>query len=215
VQDRRIRGVAFTGSNETAWAIQRALADRRGEIIPFIAETGGINAMIVDSSALPEQVVRDAVRSAFDSAGQRCSAARVLFVQEDVADGMVDMLTGAVEALDLGDPLDFATDIGPVIDQAAQLALEAHKARMYREGRVLADLKLPDACSHGTYVTPAVFEIDRLSRLDKEVFGPILHVIRYPQGQLDKVCEAINATGYGLTRFIRTPVLWCRPVGAE
>jgi RHH-type proline utilization regulon transcriptional repressor/proline dehydrogenase/delta 1-pyrroline-5-carboxylate dehydrogenase len=109
------------------------------------------------------------------------------------------MLTGAVEALDTGDPLDYSTDIGPVIDQAAQNGLEAHKARMYREGRLLTDLKVPDACGHGTYVTPAVFEIDRLSRLDKEVFGPILHVIRYPQGQLEKVCGAINATGYGLT----------------
>lgn len=199
VQDPRVQGVAFTGSNETAWHIQRALADRRGAIVPFIAETGGLNAMIADSSALPEQVVRDAVRSAFDSAGQRCSAARVLFVQEDVSARIVDMLVGAVEALDVGDPMDFATDIGPVIDEAAQDALEAHKARMYGEAGVLADLKLPEGCRAGSYVTPAVFEIDRIGRLEREVFGPILHVVRYAQGHLDKVIEAINATGYGLT----------------
>jgi RHH-type proline utilization regulon transcriptional repressor/proline dehydrogenase/delta 1-pyrroline-5-carboxylate dehydrogenase len=167
--------------------------------VPLIAETGGINAMIVDSSALPEQVVRDAVRSAFDSAGQRCSAGRVLFLQDDVANRMIEMLIGAVEALDIGDPWDYATDIGPVIDEAAQDMLEAHKARMYREARVLVDLPLPADCRVGTYVTPAVFEIDGIERLEREVFGPILHVVRYAQGHLDKVCAAINATGFGLT----------------
>src|SRR6185503_8471432 len=125
IKDLRIQGVAFTGSNDTAWSIQRALADRRSAIIPFIAETGGINAMIADSSALPEQVVRDAVRSAFNSAGQRCSAARLFFVQEDVAKPMIDMLVGATEALDIGDPLDYATDIGPVIDEDAWDKLES------------------------------------------------------------------------------------------
>ncbi len=199
VEDPRIKGVAFTGSNETAWRIQKALADRRGEIVPLIAETGGINAMIADSSALPEQVVRDAVHSAFDSAGQRCSAARVLFVQADVAPAIINMLAGATEALDVGDPIDYATDIGPVIDHDAQSVLNAHKTRMYREGRKLVDLRLPPECQTGTYVTPAVFEIDRLSRLDTEVFGPILHVVRFGQGHLDKVVAAINATGYGLT----------------
>lgn len=199
VKDPRIQGVAFTGSNETAWHIQRALADRRSAIVPFIAETGGMNAMIVDSSALPEQVVRDAVRSAFDSAGQRCSAARFLFVQEDVAKRVVDMLVGATEELDVGDPFDYATDVGPVIDEAAQDMLDAHKARMYREAKVLVDLKLPERCRYGTFVTPAIFEIDRISRLEREVFGPILHVIRYQQGHLDKVIDAINSTGYGLT----------------
>jgi len=200
VKDPRVRGVVFTGSNETAWLIQRGLADRKGPIVPFIAETGGINAMIADSSALPEQVARDVVRSAFDSAGQRCSAARVLFVQADAADRIIEMVVGAVEALDIGDPLDYATDIGPVIDQTAQHALDAHKARMHREARrVLADLKLPEACRAGTYVTPAVFEIDAIARLEREVFGPILHVVRFGQGRLDRVIEAINATGYGLT----------------
>ncbi|HEX7075702.1 MAG TPA: bifunctional proline dehydrogenase/L-glutamate gamma-semialdehyde dehydrogenase PutA [Hyphomicrobiaceae bacterium] len=199
VKDTRIQGVAFTGSNETGWHIQRALADRRAAIVPFIAETGGMNAMIVDSSALPEQVVRDAVRSAFDSAGQRCSAARVLFVQEDVAKRVIDMLVGAVEELDVGDPFDYGTDLGPVIDETAQDTLDAHKARMYREAKVLADLKLPEKCRVGTYVTPAVFEIDHIARLEREVFGPILHVIRYQQGHLGEVIDAINATGYGLT----------------
>ncbi|MEM7750285.1 MAG: bifunctional proline dehydrogenase/L-glutamate gamma-semialdehyde dehydrogenase PutA, partial [Pseudomonadota bacterium] len=132
VSDRRVRGVAFTGSNETAWRIQRALVDRRGEIIPFIAETGGINAMIADSSALPEQVTRDVIQSAFDSAGQRCSATRVLFLQDDVADKMIEMLIGATDVLNLGDPMDYATDVGPVIDVAAQDTLDAHKANMYR-----------------------------------------------------------------------------------
>jgi RHH-type proline utilization regulon transcriptional repressor/proline dehydrogenase/delta 1-pyrroline-5-carboxylate dehydrogenase len=206
VKDHRVRGIAFTGSNETAWHIQRALAERRGEIIPFIAETGGLNAMIADSSALPEQVVRDAVRSAFDSAGQRCSAARVLFLQDDVADRMIEMLVGAVEALDIGDPWDYATDVGPVIDEAAQDALQAHKARMYREADVLVDLKLPESCKHGTYVSPAVFGIERMSVLEREVFGPILHVVRYAQGHLDKVCDAINATGYGLTLGLHSRV---------
>lgn len=155
--------------------------------------------MIVDSSALPEQVVRDAVRSAYDSAGQRCSAARFLFVQEDVAKRVIDMLVGATEELDVGDPFDYATDVGPVIDEAAQDMLDAHKARMYREAKVLVDLKLPERCRYGTFVTPAIFEIDRISRVEREVFGPILHVIRYQQGHLDKVIDAINSTGYGLT----------------
>jgi RHH-type proline utilization regulon transcriptional repressor/proline dehydrogenase/delta 1-pyrroline-5-carboxylate dehydrogenase len=199
VRDPRVKGVAFTGSNETAWAIQKALTDRRGAIVPFIAETGGINAMIADSSALPEQVVRDCVRSAFDSAGQRCSAARVLFVQEDAAQRVIDMLAGAIEALDVGDPLNYATDVGPVIDEASQDALEAHKMRMRREARKLVDTTLPDGCRVGTYVTPAAYEIDRIGKLEREVFGPILHVVRYGQAHLDKVIAAINATGYGLT----------------
>src|SRR6185503_9452027 len=199
IKDLRIQGVAFTGSNDTAWAIQKALADRRNAIIPFIAETGGINAMIADSSALPEQVVRDLVRSAFDSAGQRCSAARLFFVQEDVAKPMIDMLVGATEVLDIGDPLDYATDIGPVIDEDASDKLESHKLRMQKQGKELVDLPLPDECSVGTYVTPAAYEIRDAGLLKEEVFGPILHVVRYSGGHLDKVIDAINATGYGLT----------------
>jgi RHH-type proline utilization regulon transcriptional repressor/proline dehydrogenase/delta 1-pyrroline-5-carboxylate dehydrogenase len=199
VKDVRVSGVAFTGSGETAWAIQRALADRRSAIVPFIAETGGINAMIADSSALPEQVVRDAVRSAFDSAGQRCSAARILFVQDDSAPRIRSMLAGAIEALDVGDPLDYATDVGPVIDETAQDMLESHKVRMQREAREIIDLAMPERCRVGTYVTPALYEIDRLAKVDHEVFGPILHLIRFERGHLDKVVAALNATGYGLT----------------
>jgi RHH-type proline utilization regulon transcriptional repressor/proline dehydrogenase/delta 1-pyrroline-5-carboxylate dehydrogenase len=199
VSDARIKGIAFTGSNDTAWAIQKSLADRRREIVPLIAETGGLNAMIVDSSALPEQVVRDAVRSAFDSAGQRCSAARLLFVQEEIAPRVLEMLTGTIETLDIGDPLDYATDVGPVIDQASQDALEAHKARMQRQAIELIDARLPDACRWGTYVTPAAYEITSAKILEREVFGPILHVVRFSRGHLDKVIEAVNATGYGLT----------------
>ena len=199
VKDPRIAGVVFTGSNETGWAINQALAARHGPIVPFVAETGGLNAMIADSSALPEQAIRDAVRSAFDSAGQRCSAARLFFVQEDVAKPMIDMLVGAVEALEIGDPLDYATDIGPVIDKEAQDKLEAHKVRMRKEARELVDLALPEACKAGTYVTPAVYELGSAGVLKEEVFGPILHVVRYQGGHLDRVIDAINATGYGLT----------------
>ena len=199
VKDRRIGGIAFTGSNNTAWAIQSALAERRAAIVPFIAETGGINAMIADSSALPEQVVRDAVRSAFDQAGQRCSAARVLFLQKEIADHTIDMLVGAVEALDLGDPLDMATDVGPVIDEAAQDALEVHKMRMRAEARQLVDARLPEDCRAGTFVTPAVYEIAAARVLEREVFGPILHVVRFEGGQLDRVIAAINNLGFGLT----------------
>ena len=199
VRDPRIKGVAFTGSNDTAWAIQKALTDRRGAIVPFIAETGGINAMIADSTALPEQVVRDVVRSAFDSAGQRCSAARVLFLQNEIANRVIEMIVGATETLDIGDPIDIETDIGPVIDARARESLNAHKTRMNREGRKLVDAPLPPDCRFGTYVTLAAFEIDRLSILEREVFGPILHVIRFEQGHLDKVVTAINDSGFGLT----------------
>jgi RHH-type proline utilization regulon transcriptional repressor/proline dehydrogenase/delta 1-pyrroline-5-carboxylate dehydrogenase len=199
VKDPRVAGVAFTGSNETAWAIQKALTDRRGPIVPFIAETGGLNAMIADSSALPEQVIRDVVRSAFDSAGQRCSAARLFFVQEDVARPMIDMLVGATEALDIGDPLDYATDVGPVIDADAMERLEAHKERMRAEASELVDLPLGSACRLGTYVAPAVYELDSAEALREEVFGPILHVVRFEAGHLDRVVDAINASGFGLT----------------
>ncbi len=198
-RDPRIAGIAFTGSNATAWAIQKSLTERRGAIVPFIAETGGINAMIADSSALPEQVVRDAVRSAFDSAGQRCSAARVLFLQAEIADHVTEMLTGAIAELQVGDPLDYATDVGPVIDEDAQTTLEAHKHDMRRRARELIDPTLPATCHVGTFVTPAAYAVESLDIVEREVFGPILHVARYEGGHLDKVIKAINATGYGLT----------------
>ncbi len=199
VADQRVTGVAFTGSNETADLIRQRLAGRGGAIPRFVAETGGINAMIVDSSALPEQVVRDVITSAFDSAGQRCSALRVLFLQEDIAEPVLTMLLGAIEELTVGDPLDYATDVGPVIDEAAEGMLNAHKLAMRRAGRELIDLPLPEACRRGTFVAPAVYEIEAMSILEREVFGPILHVVRYRRADLDKVCRAINATGYGLT----------------
>jgi RHH-type proline utilization regulon transcriptional repressor/proline dehydrogenase/delta 1-pyrroline-5-carboxylate dehydrogenase len=199
VKDPRIKGVAFTGSSETAWVIQRALSDRRSAIVPFIAETGGINAMIADSSALSEQVVRDVIRSAFDSAGQRCSAARVLYLQSDVADRMITMLKGAIEALDIGDPFDYATDIGPVIDEATQDAADAHKMKMQRIGHEIADVPVPVECRAGCYVAPAAYEISSMKVLEREIFGPVLHVIRYSRGHLDKVIAEINEAGYGLT----------------
>lgn len=206
VRDSRIKAIAFTGSNETAWAIQRALADRRGAMVPFIAETGGLNAMIADSSALPEQVVRDCVRSAFDSAGQRCSATRVLFVHADVATKTIDMLVGAIEELDIGDPMDFATDIGPVIDSSSQDVLDAHKIRLQSSGRQLVDMAMPEDCRVGTYVTPAAYEVDRLASTPREIFGPVLQVVRFERGALDKVVAAINATGFGLTLGVHSRI---------
>jgi RHH-type proline utilization regulon transcriptional repressor/proline dehydrogenase/delta 1-pyrroline-5-carboxylate dehydrogenase len=199
-------GVCFTGSNETATIINRALASRSGAILPLIAETGGLNAMIVDSSALPEQAVRDVLASAFDSAGQRCSAARILFVQDDIAPRLIPMLQGAMAELRIGDPLDYATDVGPVIDEEARGKLEEHKARMKREFKVIADLPLPPETKHGTFVAPAAYELPSLAPLTREVFGPILHVVRFESGHLEKVCDAINATGYGLTLGIHTRI---------
>jgi RHH-type transcriptional regulator, proline utilization regulon repressor / proline dehydrogenase / delta 1-pyrroline-5-carboxylate dehydrogenase len=150
--------------------------------------------------------VRDCVRSAYDSAGQRCSAARVLFVHNDVAKRMIDMLVGAVEELDIGDPMDFATDVGPVIDEAAQDVLEAHKIRLQSTGRQLVDMALPEDCRVGTYVTPACYEVDKLSPGQREVFGPVLQVIRYDRGALDKVVASINGLGYGLTIGVHSRV---------
>ncbi|HKA47087.1 MAG TPA: bifunctional proline dehydrogenase/L-glutamate gamma-semialdehyde dehydrogenase PutA [Methyloceanibacter sp.] len=206
IRDPRIDGVAFTGGTGTGVAINRALAGRDGPIIKLIAETGGQNCMIVDSSALPEQVVDDALRSAFDSAGQRCSALRVLFLQDDVAQSMIDMLLGAARELAIGDPLDYATDVGPVIDAEAKSALEQHKLHMRREAKELLELPLPSACAHGTYVGPAIYAIPSLKLLPREVFGPILHVITFAGDHLAEVCEAVNATGYGLTLGLHTRV---------
>jgi len=206
VADPRTAGVAFTGSTETAKAINRSLAARDGAIVPLIAETGGQNAMIVDSTALPEQVVRDVVVSAFQSAGQRCSALRVLFLQDDVADKMLAMLAGAMEELVIGDPARLSTDVGPVIDADAKAMLEAHAARMSAEGRLIRRLTPGPDCERGHFFGPAAFEIDALSRLEREVFGPILHVIRYRADRLDKVIEAIDGTGYGLTLGIHSRI---------
>jgi len=206
VRDVRIKGVAFTGSQQTAWAIQRALADRGGPIVPLIAETGGVNALIADSSALPEQLVRDCVRSAFESAGQRCSAARILAVQEDIADKTIEMLVGAIEALDLGDPLEFSTDVGPVIDEVAQDALDAHKLAMQKSAKRLVDVAIPDACRAGNYVGPAAYQVESVSQVGAEVFGPVLHVCRFRSGELNDVVDAVNALGFGLTMGLHTRI---------
>ena len=206
VADPRVAGVAFTGSTETARAINRVLAQRDGPIVPLIAETGGQNAMIVDSSALPEQVVADVVTSAFDSAGQRCSALRLLYVQEDIAERILAMLAGAMAELRIGDPALLATDVGPVIDAAAREPLQRHAERMSREGRLLYQCRLPPGAEHGSFFAPRAFEIDSAARLDREVFGPILHVVRWRTGHLDAVLDEIAATGYALTLGIHSRI---------
>jgi RHH-type proline utilization regulon transcriptional repressor/proline dehydrogenase/delta 1-pyrroline-5-carboxylate dehydrogenase len=201
-----LAGVVFTGSTETARMINRTLAERDGPIIPFVAETGGQNAMIVDSSALPEQVTRDVISSAFQSAGQRCSALRVLFVQEDVAEGMIRMIAGAMEALKVGDPRDIATDVGPAIDEAAKKDLDEHLKWLDKNARRICRLKEPKDSKHGCFVAPAFYEIRSLSQLNRENFGPILHVVRFAADELPKVIEDINATGYGLTLGLQSRI---------
>jgi RHH-type proline utilization regulon transcriptional repressor/proline dehydrogenase/delta 1-pyrroline-5-carboxylate dehydrogenase len=201
-----LSGVVFTGSTETARMINRTLAERDGPIIPFVAETGGQNAMIVDSSALPEQVTRDVISSAFQSAGQRCSALRVLFVQEDVADGMIRMIAGAMEALKVGDPSDLATDVGPVIDDAAKKVLDEHLDWLDGHAKKICRLDPPKEAANGCFVPPAFYEINSLSQLNRENFGAILHVIRFAGDELDKVVEAINTTGYGLTLGLQSRI---------
>jgi len=198
--DPRLMGVAFTGSTETAGLINRALAARDGPIPALIAETGGLNAMIVDSTALPEQVAKDVMVSAFDSAGQRCSSLRVLFLQEDVAARMLDQILGAMDELKLGDPFELSTDIGPIIDEEARGNLAVHAQRMTKEGKLLKKLPLSDPLlADGIFFPPHAFAIEALSELKREVFGPILHVLRFDGDRLDQVCDAVNASGYGLT----------------
>jgi RHH-type proline utilization regulon transcriptional repressor/proline dehydrogenase/delta 1-pyrroline-5-carboxylate dehydrogenase len=201
VADPRIAGVAFTGGTDTAQHIARAIAARPGPIVPFVAETGGVNAMIVDSSALPEQVVTDALASAFGSAGQRCSALRLLCLQDDIADRVLAMLRGAAETLVIGDPLDPATDIGPVIDEEARDRLQA-----YRRGEKLFELALPAGTEHGTFVAPSAWLLSDPGELREEVFGPVLHVVRFAADRLDSVLEAIDATGFGLTLGVHTRI---------
>ena len=204
--DARVAGVAFTGSDETARAINRALAARNGPIGVLIAETGGQNAMLVDSSALPEQVVKDAVQSAFGSAGQRCSALRVLLLQNEIADRVIEMLAGAMDELRIGDPAMLSTDVGPVIDEAALSRLDAHAEAISAAGRLIRRLELPAACRHGSYFAPCAVEIDSLDRLEREQFGAMLHVIRYPARQLDAMIDQVNATGYGLTLGVHSRI---------
>lgn len=206
VADPRIAGVAFTGSTETARAINRSLAGRDAPIGVLIAETGGQNAMIADSSALPEQLVKDTILSSLGSAGQRCSALRILCVQQDIADRTIELLAGAMQELVLGDPGDLATDIGPVIDDQARSMLNAHIERMHSEAKLIGAIELSDAHQHGCFVAPHAFEIESLSLLKREVFGPVLHVLRYKSKDLDGLIDQINASGYGLTLGIHSRI---------
>ncbi|EIL99076.1 bifunctional proline dehydrogenase/L-glutamate gamma-semialdehyde dehydrogenase PutA [Rhodanobacter denitrificans] len=206
-RDPRVAGVAFTGSTETAWAINRTLAARNAPIAALVAETGGQNAMIADSSALPEQIVKDVIASAFQSAGQRCSAARVLFVQEDIADKVIGMLAGAMAELKVGDPGQLSTDVGPVIDEDAKQILVEHAARMDKEAKKIAEAKLDaEVAAHGTFFAPRAYEIPALATLTREVFGPVLHIVRWKGSELAQVVEQINATGYGLTLGVHSRI---------
>jgi RHH-type proline utilization regulon transcriptional repressor/proline dehydrogenase/delta 1-pyrroline-5-carboxylate dehydrogenase len=210
VQDARVQGVLFTGSTETAKLLQLNLSqrlNRHGQVVPLIAETGGQNCMVVDSSALLEQVVGDAVASAFEAAGQRCSALRVLCVQHEVADKALGMLKGAMAELSMGNPLHLETDIGPVIDARARDGIEAHIAKLQAAGRSIhrvhhADVKRPE----GTYVSPTLIEINSLQDVEREVFGPVLHLLRYERAQLPHLLKGINATGYGLTLGVHSRI---------
>ncbi len=205
-RDSRVAGVAFTGSNDTARAINRAMAAHDGAIGVLIAETGGQNALIADSSSLPEQLVKDALSSAFTSAGQRCSAARVLFVQEDIADKVIGMLAGAMAELRVGDPGLLSTDVGPVIDADALALLEDHAAKMASVAKPIATANTDDSVAHGTFFAPRAWELTSLSQLTRENFGPALHVIRWKADQLDSVVDTINASGYGLTLGIHSRI---------
>lgn len=205
VSDERVAGVMFTGSTETAKFIERSLANRNGATAILVAETGGQNAMIVDSSALAEQTVADVVLSAFNSAGQRCSALRVLFVQDDIAPKILTMLKGYMEEFTVGDPGWLANDIGPVIDDGSKKMLEAHHAKMMTCGKLIAEIPTTGA-PDGNYFTPCAFEIDNLEILEGEVFGPILHVIRFRAGELENVMQAIIKTRYGLTLGIHSRI---------
>ena len=203
--DPRIAGVALTGSMDTARLINSSLAGRDAPLAAMIAETGGQNTMLVDSSALPEQVVQDVIRSAFHSAGQRCSALRVLYIQDDVADRIIGLLAGAMQELVIGDPGKLSTDVGPVIDGSALRELRAHAEKMEKEFRLIAKTPLdPDLPGH--YMAPCAFEIDSINTLEDEVFGPILHVIRYRSKDLDRVIDEINGTGYGLTLGVHSRI---------
>lgn len=207
VQHPAVAGVAFTGSTQVAWAINRTLAAKDGPIVPLIAETGGQNAIVADSSALAEQLIDDVVLSAFGSAGQRCSAARLLFIQEDIADKTIKMLQGAMARLAVGNPRFYSTDIGPVIDEEALAALHRHKVYMDGIGKKLAEAPLSEEMRRrGHFFAPVAYEIDDLSNLKGEVFGPFLHVLRYRAEELPALIRALNDTGYGLTFGMHTRI---------
>ena len=206
VADPRVAGVVFTGSTETARMINRTLAAREGALPVLIAETGGQNAMLVDSSALPEQVVHDAILSAFNSAGQRCSALRVLYVQKDIADRVLELLAGAMDQLAIGDPALLSTDVGPVIDAASLATLEQHAAAIVAGARWHHRAPLPGGLKRGHYFAPLAVEIESIARLEREVFGPILHIVRFAASGLDAVIDEINGSGYGLTLGVHTRI---------
>ncbi|WP_417587029.1 bifunctional proline dehydrogenase/L-glutamate gamma-semialdehyde dehydrogenase PutA [Pararhodobacter oceanensis] len=202
-RDPRVDGVVFTGSTETAQIIRKSMAAHLDPAAPLIAETGGLNAMVVDSTALPEQVVRDVVASAFQSAGQRCSALRCLYVQEDVADHLLQMLYGAMDALEIGDPWQVSTDVGPVIDAEAAAGIRSYVSAARRERRVLHELRAPD---QGHFIAPVAIKVSGIEELEREVFGPVLHIARFKVRDLPKVMAAINARGYGLTFGLHTRI---------
>lgn len=207
MRDRRAAGIVFTGSTETARKISRTLVERGGPLVPFIAETGGINALIADASALPEQLTDDVLSSAFRSAGQRCSALRLLCLQEDIAASALDMIVGAAQELQIGDPRDLATHIGPVIDADAKARIDRWVADMEGQGRVLfrSDRVRPLPAA-GTFVPLAIIELDRARDLKEEVFGPVLHVVRYRAGALDEVLGDLAANGYALTLGVHSRI---------
>jgi RHH-type proline utilization regulon transcriptional repressor/proline dehydrogenase/delta 1-pyrroline-5-carboxylate dehydrogenase len=201
--DARVNGVAFTGSTATALRIRSTMADNLQPGAPLIAETGGLNAMIVDSTALPEQAVQSIIESAFQSAGQRCSALRCLYLQEDIADDVLTMLKGAMDLLNLGDPWHLNVDSGPVIDAAARAGILAHIDQARSEGRVLKEMQTPQG---GTFVAPTLIQVGGIGDLEQEIFGPVLHVARFKAQDLDSVIADINATGYGLTFGLHTRI---------
>ncbi len=204
--DKNVSGVVLTGSTTTARLILKQLADRPGPIVPLIAETGGQNVMVVDSTAQPEQLIDDVIRSAFLSAGQRCSALRVLYLQEDIADDILTMLANAIQTYTLGDPSKLDTDIGPVIDEHAQQTLRCHIEKMTKEHSLVSSLALTEEHQQGCFIAPHIFEIDSLKQLPEEVFGPILHVIRYSADELGDVIQQINDSGFGLTLGIHSRI---------
>ena len=204
--DSRVAGVAFTGSTETARVINQTLASREGPIGVLIAETGGQNAMFVDSSALPEQVVIDSVYSAFNSAGQRCSALRVLCLQSDIAPRVIELLKGHMSKLTIGDPSNLGTDVGPTIDRESQAMLAEHIKAFSKKGKLIQQCDLPESTAKGTFVAPVAIEIDSVSQLEREVFGPVLHVVRYKGDKLREIMDAVNDTGFGLTMGLHSRI---------
>ncbi len=205
--DPRIDGICFTGSTRTAQIINRTMATSGNAKAPLIAETGGVNAMIVDSSALPEQAVTDIISSAFQSAGQRCSALRIVFVQADIADSLIPLLKGAMDELVIGDPRELATDIGPVIDRLAKADIEAHCRAMEEKGRLIKKLPVPGGVAeNGHFIAPAAYRLEGMDELKREIFGPVLHLVTFEAQDLGAVVESINASGYGLTLGVHTRV---------